>query len=420
MDAPSPGGPSPTEPGAEAEVDLAPTDPEPDLSPEALAEEFHLLPHEAQGLAAWRGAWLLRAAHQPQESTLPEPGADVLAFLTLMHEPWIAEAALVHALAQTPTRSRDFAAFVASLAQVAPRRALAHLTWIQAHALEMCQEIAEAERLLHEAEALDSDCFLAVHDLATYATVRGDAERALSLLRRANVSRLDPRVQVNERFLPAKRPDLGRNDRCWCGSGRKYKACHLGDTSASLPLEERAAWLYQKAVLHVLDERWNQYRYTLSTLLAGAEASEAELEEAMNSSLIIDLTLFEADGLTEFVTYRGALLPPDELALLQQWQTVPRSLHRVLDVTPGVGFHVRDLRTDAEFFVHSSDVSRRLSVDMVLYSRFLPAGEEVRGFSGYEPVDEADVATILERLDEQEPDITALLQLFGDARAGLL
>jgi len=25
--------------------------------------------------------------------------------------------------------------------------------------------------------------------------------------------------------LPAT-PDLGRNDRCWCGSGRKYKVCH--------------------------------------------------------------------------------------------------------------------------------------------------------------------------------------------------
>jgi len=22
-------------------------------------------------------------------------------------------------------------------------------------------------------------------------------------------------------------PVLGRNDRCWCGSGKKYKACHL-------------------------------------------------------------------------------------------------------------------------------------------------------------------------------------------------
>ena len=22
-------------------------------------------------------------------------------------------------------------------------------------------------------------------------------------------------------------PMLGRNDRCWCGSGKKYKQCHL-------------------------------------------------------------------------------------------------------------------------------------------------------------------------------------------------
>ena len=22
-------------------------------------------------------------------------------------------------------------------------------------------------------------------------------------------------------------PVLGRNDRCWCGSGKKYKTCHL-------------------------------------------------------------------------------------------------------------------------------------------------------------------------------------------------
>ena len=22
-------------------------------------------------------------------------------------------------------------------------------------------------------------------------------------------------------------PALGRNDRCWCGSGKKYKTCHL-------------------------------------------------------------------------------------------------------------------------------------------------------------------------------------------------
>lgn len=24
-------------------------------------------------------------------------------------------------------------------------------------------------------------------------------------------------------------PNLNRNDRCWCGSNKKYKACHMAD-----------------------------------------------------------------------------------------------------------------------------------------------------------------------------------------------
>ena len=30
---------------------------------------------------------------------------------------------------------------------------------------------------------------------------------------------------------PQSIPDLGRNDRCWCGSGQKYKSCHLDSDS---------------------------------------------------------------------------------------------------------------------------------------------------------------------------------------------
>ncbi|MBW1744519.1 MAG: SEC-C domain-containing protein [Deltaproteobacteria bacterium] len=26
---------------------------------------------------------------------------------------------------------------------------------------------------------------------------------------------------------PEEAPKLGRNDPCWCGSGKKYKKCHL-------------------------------------------------------------------------------------------------------------------------------------------------------------------------------------------------
>jgi len=32
--------------------------------------------------------------------------------------------------------------------------------------------------------------------------------------------------------LPVR--DLGRNDSCWCGSGRKYKLCHLHEDQKKL------------------------------------------------------------------------------------------------------------------------------------------------------------------------------------------
>jgi uncharacterized protein YecA (UPF0149 family) len=31
---------------------------------------------------------------------------------------------------------------------------------------------------------------------------------------------------VSSETMPDKK--LGRNDPCWCGSGKKYKRCHLG------------------------------------------------------------------------------------------------------------------------------------------------------------------------------------------------
>jgi methionyl aminopeptidase len=29
--------------------------------------------------------------------------------------------------------------------------------------------------------------------------------------------------------LAAERAEIGRNDRCYCGSGKKYKNCHLAE-----------------------------------------------------------------------------------------------------------------------------------------------------------------------------------------------
>jgi hypothetical protein len=35
-------------------------------------------------------------------------------------------------------------------------------------------------------------------------------------------------------------PVLGRNDRCWCGSGKKYKTCHLSSDDRKRSAERSA------------------------------------------------------------------------------------------------------------------------------------------------------------------------------------
>jgi len=44
---------------------------------------------------------------------------------------------------------------------------------------------------------------------------------------------------------PEPIPVLGRNEKCWCGSGRKYKACHMA-TDDRKRSAERASAMRQK------------------------------------------------------------------------------------------------------------------------------------------------------------------------------
>jgi hypothetical protein len=44
--------------------------------------------------------------------------------------------------------------------------------------------------------------------------------------------------------IDTTQPDftLGRNDICWCGSGRKYKACHLHADARKLAADRASAF----------------------------------------------------------------------------------------------------------------------------------------------------------------------------------
>ena len=38
-----------------------------------------------------------------------------------------------------------------------------------------------------------------------------------------------PEAQAPAQTIKREKPKTGRNDPCWCGSGKKYKSCHLKD-----------------------------------------------------------------------------------------------------------------------------------------------------------------------------------------------
>ena len=287
-----------------------------------------------------------------------------------------------------------------------PRAARVAWRWLRAVALERIGDIEEAERELLAAESMNPDWPLPLIDLARIASDRGDVERGLALLRRAGD--LDhPLVALLEAHRVEPRSDLGRNEPCWCGSGRKYKKCHLG--REQLALAERVNWLYEKAAQYVDVAGWRdlvaevgyeRYRHT-------HDLSDA-LAAGMADPLVMDVVLFEGGAFAEFLEVRGSLLPDDERLLAEQWLLVDRSVFEVETANPGESVTVRDVRNGDMHEVRERTASRKLQPGQLICARVVPAGDSMQFFGGVEPIALHERDRLIELLDA-EPDPVELM-----------
>jgi len=237
--------------------------------------------------------------------------------------------------------------------------------------------------------------------LARYASDRGDAERGLALLRRAHAPDGHPLVALLEQFQSSPRPKLARNQPCWCGSGRKYKQCHL--QGEQLPLEARASWLYQKACGDLIDGP-----YAPLLIAAAQERSKYwdtpdALAQAIEDGHPCDVVLFEGGVFDEFLAMRGPLLPPDEAMLAQQWLLVDRSVHEVLSVRPGESMEWRDVRTGDVNEIRERTASQQVKRGEFYCARVVPVGETMQIFGGLEPVSLGERDQLIALLDD-DPD----------------
>ncbi|BBZ06357.1 hypothetical protein MDOR_05260 [Mycolicibacterium doricum] len=350
------------------------------------------------------------------DATTPEPAekpaaqdlSDLVGELgAALADPLLAELLV----AETVGTGRAGASGLGLLAEVlepkVPRAAKVACRWLRAVALERLDDIEQAERELLAAESMDPDWPLPLFDLARIASDRGDAERGLSLLRRAGAAPDHPLVELLEQHRVQQRRDLGRNEPCWCGSGRKYKKCHL--RREELPLPERTGWLYTKAAQYALLDGWHD-----ELAAAGDERfryghlDPDALFEALADPLVMDAVLFEGGAFAEFLDVRGSLLPDDERLLAEQWQLAGRSVFEVEQVHSGHSVTVRDLRTGDTHEVHERAASRQLKVGQLICAHPLPTGDTMNFFGGIEPVELHQRDRLIDLLDT-EPDPVTLV-----------
>ncbi|ORA78825.1 SEC-C domain-containing protein [Mycobacterium malmoense] len=380
-----------------------------------LAEQYDLDPDDAFVLYTliklYDQVSLLVEAVDADEAPGDALAADVLDLFgelgAALADPRLAELLV----AETVGGGRDGAAALSLFTEVlepkVPRAAQVACRWLRAVALERIGDIDAAEREFLAAESMDPDWPLPLLDLARIASDRGDAERGLALLRRADVEPDHPLVELLERYRTAPRRDLGRNQLCWCGSGRKYKKCHLGREQP--PLAERASWLYAKAIQHVLLDGWNDQLFEVGyERCRYVDATSDALAAALDDPLVLDAVLFEGGAFEEFLQMRGSLLPDDERLLAEQWLLVQRSVFEVEQVQPGQGITVRDLRTGDTHEVRERTASRQLKPGHLVCARVVSAGDTMQFFGGLEPVALHERDPLIDLLDA-EPDPVALV-----------
>lgn len=224
---------------------------------------------------------------------------------------------------------------------------------------------------------------------------------------------------------------LGRNDPCWCGSGRKYKDCHLPIEDAQRA-EQRKLRQAQDTLLPKIMEAARtlpqEFPAALERFWQGKYTPEQmdELDDLEDRGAERFLTWFAFDYLLsgEQTLVEALVLAAErgefeadafETRLLHAWAAVRLHPYLVEEVHKGKGFVARDLLDQQRLCtVEEHAASRRIQAGEVLVGHLVPVGSELIGRvagSGDSSPDAAQLVT--------EPVYYvagAVAQLTGDTR----
>lgn len=280
---------------------------------------------------------------------------------------------------------------------------------LRARHVEVAGDAPSALLDLEDAVRIDPDFGPALAELAWYTSDGGDAPRTVSLLRRAGVGEDDPMLAFHA-GLGADLPAVGRNQPCPCGSGRKYKACHLGQSE--IPVEQRVTWLISKLTTFVTRPTREARLFGLASSAMLPDFEIIDLMRMSRDEFIVELAVFEGGGVSEFLDARGTLLPDGERDVLELWETARLRLWEVVGTDGHTTMAVRDTKTGETLEVADRSSAREFQLGEQILARFLPGWGRVWASGVSVRVDLGQRDSMLGLLDH-DPDADLIADWYG-------
>lgn len=210
----------------------------------------------------------------------------------------------------------------------------------------------------------------------------------------------------------------GRNQPCYCGSGKKYKQCHMKIDQAAeqekRALAEGVRYVRRDLLKFARDEQfaedfakalplfWNEL-YTLET------AEEMSQNEALRffDWFVYDYELASGERLIDvYVAQERENLSTPQRNVLDSWQVAPAFSAYELTAYDGQTLTLREFITDETFEVYEASGRGNVEVGELIIARLVPVGEQLE-FStsaAYLPADE--IGDVKEKLVEAKTAVS--------------